>query len=220
MHGAWHGGWCWRGVAERLSAAGHRVYTPTLTGLGERAHLLDAQVGLHTHVEDVIGVLHYEQIEDAVLVGHSYGGFVVREAADLRPDRVRKIVLLDAWAGRDGESVDTRAPEWFGNWVAAATVDDVIAIPPAAGVGVTGAAAAWLESLLTPQPRLTFSQATSLTGAVDKIPCRAIACSPGNGIPFGEWAAEFGWDTAVIESGHDAMLIAPDDVARLLLAEA
>jgi len=221
VHGAWHGGWCWRAVAERLRAAGHQVYTPTLTGLGERAHLLREDVGLRTHVDDITGVLRYEEIKDAVLVGHSYGGFVVREAADRSPDRVKRIVLLDAWVGRDGESIDDRAPEWFGHWVASATAGNVIAVPPVVAVGVsTAAAAAWLEGLMTPQPRRTFAQATSLTGAVDSIPCRAIVCTPGNGVPFGKWAAEFGWDTVAIESGHDAMLIAPDEVARILLAEA
>lgn len=221
VHGAWHGGWCWRPVAERLRAAGHRVYAPTLTGLGERAHLLHAGVDLRTHADDIVGVLRYEQIEDAVLVAHSYGGFVAREAADRSPGNVGRIVLLDAWVGRDGESIDTRAPEWFGDWVASATADDAITVPPAAAVGVTDAAAAtWLASLLTPQPRRTFSQATSLTGAVDKIPCRAVVCSPGNGVPFGPWAEEFGWDTVAIESGHDAMIIAPDEVAHALLAEA
>jgi pimeloyl-ACP methyl ester carboxylesterase len=221
VHGAWHGGWCWRKVAERLRAAGHQVFTPTLTGLGERAHLRDAEVSLRTHVDDVIGVLRYEELADAIVVGHSYAGFVVREAADRAPERVRRLVLLDAWVGRDGDSMDSRAPDWFGNWVASTTADDAIAVPPAAGVGITDTAtAAWLQGMLTPQPRQTFSQATRLTGAVDTIPCRAIVCSPGNGIPFGEWAGEFGWNTVTIESGHDAMLIAPGDVARVLLEEA
>jgi pimeloyl-ACP methyl ester carboxylesterase len=221
VHGAWHGGWCWRRVAERLRAAGHRVLTPTLTGLGERAHLNGSAVGLHTHAEDIAGMLRFEDLRDVILVGHSYAGFVVREAADQMAERVRRIVLLDAWMGQDGESMDSRAPEWFRDWVDSATQDGSIAVPPAAAVGVTDDSdAAWLAGLLTPQPRLTFSQGTRLTGAVDEIPCQAVVCAPGNGIPFDQWARELGWEPAVIKSGHDAMITVPAEVARILLAAA
>jgi pimeloyl-ACP methyl ester carboxylesterase len=221
VHGAWHGGWCWRRVAERLRAAGHRVFTPTLTGLAERAHLRRWDVGLHTHAEDIARMLRFEDLRDVILVGHSYGGFVVREAADQEAERVRRIVLLDAWIGRDGESIDSRAPDWFRDWVDSATEDGLIGVPPVASVGVTDDGdAAWLADMLTPQPRLTFSQATRLTGAVDDIPCQAVVCAPGGGVPFGQWASESGWDPVVIESGHDAMITAPAEVARVLLAPA
>jgi len=221
VHGAWHGGWCWRRVADRLRAAGHHVLTPTLTGLGERAHLRGGEIGLHTHAEDIAGVLRFEDLRDAILVGHSYGGFVVREAADQMAERVRRIVLLDAWIGRNGESMDSLAPEWFRDWVDSATKDGIIAVPPVAAVGVTDDSdAAWLAGRLTPQPRLTFSQATRLTGAVDGIPCQAVVCAPAGGIPFGQWASEFGWEQAVITSGHDAMITAPAEVTRILLATA
>ncbi len=221
VHGAWHGGWCWRRVAERLRAAGHQALTPTLTGLGERAHLHRRDVGLHTHADDITAVLRFEDLRDVILVGHSYGGFVVREAADRMAGRVRRIVLLDAWTGRDGDSMESRAPAWFRDWIDSATQDGLIAAPPAASVGVTDDGdAAWLADMLTPQPRLTFSQATCLTGAVDSIPCQAVVCTPGGGIPFGQWATESGWEPAFIESGHDAMITAPAEVARVLLAAA
>ena len=82
IHGAWHGGWCWKHVARLLRTAGHEVFTPTLTGLGERAHLLNPDVGLDTHVQDVLGVLEYEDVRDVVLVGHSYGGMVIAGVAE------------------------------------------------------------------------------------------------------------------------------------------
>ena len=82
VHGAWHGGWCWSRVATRLRAAGHIVHTPTLTGLGERRHLISAQVNLDTHVEDVVNLLEFEDLRDVVLVGHSYGGIVITGVAD------------------------------------------------------------------------------------------------------------------------------------------
>jgi pimeloyl-ACP methyl ester carboxylesterase len=235
VHGAWHGGWCWREVAEGLRAAGHRVYAPTLTGLGELAHLRTADTGLSTHVADVCGLLRGEELRDVVLVGHSYAGFVVREAADRMPERVRRLVMLDAWAGRDGESFLDRAPERFRQWLDSLVEPDggegdggegsggrgeVLRTPSAAAVGVTDPAlAARLEPLLTPQPRRTFTEPTRLTGAVDAVPCRAILCVPAR-LPFAETAAEFGWEAVELGTGHDAMLTAPGEVVRLLLQSA
>lgn len=221
VHGAWHGGWCWRRVADRLRSAGHQVFTPTLTGLGERAHLCGPEVGLRTHVDDIVGVLRCEELRDVILVGHSYSGFAVREAADRMADRVRRIVLVDGWAGPDGESMDSRSPDWFLDWVNSVTTDGVITVPPASLMGVTGEAdAAWVERLMTPHPRLTFSEPTRLSGAVAGIPGLAVVTAPGVGIPYAEWAAESGWDHTVIESGHDAMITAPAALTSILLAQA
>jgi len=107
VHGAIVGGWCWRWVTPELRAAGHGVYTPTLTGLGERAHLASPEVDLDTHVEDIINVLQYEDLTGVVLVGWSYGGMIVAGAADRAPERVAHVVFLDSDVPRDG---DTSAP--------------------------------------------------------------------------------------------------------------
>jgi len=104
--GAWLGGWCWRDVAAPLQAAGHSVASATLTGLGERAHLLSPQIGLHTHVADIVGLFHYRDLSAVTLVGHSYGGTVITAAAEQVPDRIRRLVYLDASVPRDGESND------------------------------------------------------------------------------------------------------------------
>jgi pimeloyl-ACP methyl ester carboxylesterase len=218
VHGAWHGGWCWRQVAARLREAGHEVHTPTLTGLGERAHLAGPGIGLRTHVQDILGLLRLEDLHDVVLVGHSYAGLVVREAADRMPERVSRMVLVDAWAGRDGESLDDRAPEFFRRWVESVTADGLLATPPPAMVGVTDPdQVAWLAARLTPQPRLTFSEPTRLTGAVDAIACRAVLCTPGGPMPFAQLADEHGWPTTVLDVGHDAMVTAPRELADILL---
>lgn len=220
VHGAWHGGWCWQQVAARLREAGHEVRTPTLTGLGERAHLAQPGIGLRTHVDDILGVLRYEDLHDVVLVGHSYAGLVVRESADRMPERVSRLVMVDAWAGRDGESLDDLAPEFFRRWVESVTADGLLAAPPPAMVGVTDPGqVAWLAGRLTPQPRLTFSEATRLTGAVDPIACRAVLCTPGGPMPFARLAEEHGWPVTVLDVGHDAMVTAPRELADILLED-
>ncbi|MGW0582764.1 alpha/beta fold hydrolase, partial [Streptomyces sp. NPDC002920] len=96
LHGGRHGGWCWKHVAAALRQEGHLVYTPTLTGLGERAHLLSPSIGLDTHVQDLVAVFEFEDIQDAVLVAHSYGGMVASGAMERIADRVRSLVLFDA----------------------------------------------------------------------------------------------------------------------------
>src|SRR5262249_25490134 len=96
VHGASHGGWCWKKIAPPLRAPGQEVYAATLTGLGGRAHLLSREVGLDTHIEDIINVLVYEELSTVVLVGHSYGGMVITGVAERMPERVRHLVYLDA----------------------------------------------------------------------------------------------------------------------------
>jgi pimeloyl-ACP methyl ester carboxylesterase len=221
VHGAWYGGWCWRDVAAPLRAAGHQVLTPTLIGLGERRHELRHDVGLRDHVKDVVELLQVADLRDVVLVGHSYGGFVVREAADREPERIAELVLVDAWVGRDGDSIYGLAPEVFRKWIDGATADGVIAVPPASTVGVTEPdQVAWIEPQLTPHPRRTFADPTQLTGAVDGIPTRAVVCTPAGLIPFGEWARGFGWPTAELEAGHDVMTTAPAALAGILSEDA
>jgi pimeloyl-ACP methyl ester carboxylesterase len=214
--GAWHGGWCWTHVADRLRAAGHRVLTPTLTGLDGGEPRPD--VGLGTHADDVVTLLNTEDLTEVVLVGHSYAGLVVRQAADRVPERVGRLILVDAWAGPDGASMDDLAPEPFRRWVDRNTADGLIAVPPPRMVGVDDPEqVAWLTPRLVPQPRRTFAEPTVLTGRVEALPCRAIVCVPDNGMPFGTWAREFGWPVDEIGTGHDAMLTAPDELTALLL---
>lgn len=214
VHGAWYGGWAWATVAQQLRDAGHDVHTPTLSGVG--GHPDPATVDLHTHADDIVRLLDEHDLRDVVLAAHSYGGLVAREAADRRTDRIKELVMIDAWAGRDGDSLDSLAPEYFRAWVDSATSDGLIATPSASAVGVTDPdQVAWLEPRLRPQPRLTFSQPTQLSGAVDRIPTRAVVCVPGR-MPFAEIAKSFGWPATEITSGHDALTVAPDRLSELL----
>ncbi len=111
IHGAWHGSWCWTRVRRLLAAAGHRVFAPTLTGLGERSHLLSRDVGLDTHIADVANLMIWEDLRDIVLVGHSYGGAIVRHVADKMPDRIRSLVYLDAFVPENGKAVFDYLPD-------------------------------------------------------------------------------------------------------------
>jgi pimeloyl-ACP methyl ester carboxylesterase len=104
VHGASHGGWCWRDVRAALQSNGHDVFTPTLTGLGERSHLLSPDIDLNTHILDVVNVLEWEELTDVILVGHSYGGHVITGVADRAKSQLRHIVYLDAYIPADGES--------------------------------------------------------------------------------------------------------------------
>jgi pimeloyl-ACP methyl ester carboxylesterase len=141
VHGAWHGGWCWRKVVPLLASAGHRVLAPTLTGLGERSHLVTPEVDLDTHIQDINAVFHYEDVRDAVLVGHSYGGMVVAGAAPSLIHRLGSVVYLDAFLPEDGKALQ--------DYVALRAPDDAWRLP-APGTpprfGVKDAAdVAWME---------------------------------------------------------------------------
>jgi pimeloyl-ACP methyl ester carboxylesterase len=227
VHGAWHGGWCWDRVRPELLAAGHRVSTPTLAGLGGRRAELSPQVSLGQHVDDVVDAIAAagaRSHDDVVLVGHSYAGVVVREAADRLPEGVARIVLLDAWVGGDGDSMLSIAPDWFAEAVVQAAHDSgdgwKIPAPPPSLVGVDDPAdGAWLSAHLTPHPLKTFSDPTTLSGAVDAVPTVAIVCTRQSGIPFADWAEDHGWPVEPIESGHDVMVTNPVELAHALAAQ-
>lgn len=221
VHGAWHGGWCWERLLPQLLARGVAASTLTLSGLGARARELTEHTDLDRHVADVVAALR-AQTAPVTLVGHSYAGLVVRQAADEAPDNVRRIVLIDGWAGPDGTSLMDAAPAWFADGIRAlaATGGDGwrIPVPAPQAVGVEDPGdIAWLTPLLTEQPLATFTQPTSLSGRVELIPGRAILCRPA-GIPFDELARSIGYETVSLDTGHDAMVTAPAALAAALCA--
>src|SRR5205809_2952479 len=110
IHGAWHGSWCWKRVRRLLQAQGHDVFTPTLTGVGERSHLLSRDVNLETHILDIVNLIRWEELSDIVLCGHSYGGCVISGVADRIPDRIRALVYLDAFVPENGENLGQHVP--------------------------------------------------------------------------------------------------------------
>jgi len=224
VHGAWHGGWCWSRVADRLRGAGHRVFTPTLTGLGERSHLLHAGIDLKTHIDDVVNVMTWERLTDVVLCGHSYGGMVISGVAEQMASKIRSIVFLDAFVPRDGEAaVNLTGPASRDNIRAALQRGDIAAPSRSAeAFGVNQADRAWVDSLCVPHPIATFTDKIALTGAKDRIArktyIRAAAYpSPGFDRALTEAKADPSWRTYELGCGHDVMVDSPEQLVEILL---
>ena len=169
VHGAWFGGWCWTEVAAYLRGKGHRVFTPSLTGLGDRAHLAGPGVTLSTHVADVLDVLQSEELRDVILVAHSYAGVPCAMAAAQAADRIGRLVFLDSVLPEDGKPLSAlSAPDVWEARLAAArmTPSSGFAPPPIAAFGVTDPKQiAWLQRQLRPQPIGTYLEAPRLTAS-------------------------------------------------------
>jgi len=229
VHGAWHGGWCWLRVARLLRDAAHEVYTPTLTGLGERAHLLSPEVDLDLHIRDVAAVMEYEDLREVILTGHSYGGMVITGAADRGADRVSRLVYLDAANPKDGQSlVDVSGGYITWTRQLGTVVDGVelVLLPETSDVGLMYGVtdpddAAWMISRLTGHPWRCFEQPLTLTdeASYGAIPQYHIVCTSTLATRDPELIAEARaggrlWD---IDTGHDLMITEPRRVADALL---
>ncbi|TDE25103.1 alpha/beta fold hydrolase [Nonomuraea mesophila] len=224
VHGAWHGGWAWQRVAPLLRAAGHEVHTPTLTGLSDRAHVLLPQVGLATHVQDVVALIEAYDARDVVLVGHSYAGQVVTGVADRVGERLARRVHLDAFVGEDGEAaIDLLPATVAGHYresVAGPGFGWLIPVRSLSVLGVTEQADLdWLTPRLTPHPWLTYTEPLRLSGKGEQVPAAFIECTDWMRVftPQAERAAARGWPVHEIATGHEAMVTAPGELAELLL---
>lgn len=225
VHGLWHGGWCWSAVAERLHAMGHRVTAPTHTGLGERSHLMSADITLDTFVEDVVRHITFEDLSDVVLVGHSFGGIPITGVADRIPERLAHLVYLDAIALNSGETwMSLLPPDIAADRSALAqSSSGGVSLPPAPpeSFGVTAPEdVAFIGDRLTPHPFATFTTSLMLNGPVGNgVPATYIECTSPAYRPARvalERARGFGWPIETIACGHDAMVVAPQEVAELL----
>lgn len=234
VHGGFQGGWCWSRVAEPLRARGWRVFAPSLTGLGDRAHLLTPEVGFETHVNDVLGVLEAEELQDVVLVGHSAGGTVITAVADRAPDRLRAVVYLDASLPASGQSMfdfmgDSQGiPDLFRSQ--AAESGDGWRVPAgspfdAAGFGVEDSDdAAWVNRRMSDHPLAAFTGPVELTGAWQKVATKHYIRCEGFQIAHGEPTisrveADPSWTSERWDCGHSPHITDPgrvvDVIARL-----
>jgi pimeloyl-ACP methyl ester carboxylesterase len=225
VHGAWAGGWIWRDMADRLRALGHRVYTPTLTGLGERSHLVSPQINLTTHALDVANLIKWEELSDIVLVGHSYGGMVISGVAEKVPaGAIRSIVYLDAFLPNDGQSLaDLAAPPGE-----AQPVPLQLNPVPFPGMGRTGDP--HLEKLVTPHPLGCFTEKLVLTGARERIPIKTYVQATGQ-MPGGPPVSPFtrmaetvasnpAWRLEKLACGHNTMIDLPQETLDVFLRAA
>ena len=171
VHGAWIGGWSYRRVADKMRALGHVVYTPTLTGIGERSHLYHPDIDLEAHVTDVLNVIEWEQLDDIILVGHSYGGMVITLVADRIPEKVSHLVYLDAFVPQDGQSEMDFLPDDQKGFMRAAAAESNNGIPPlpAEFFGLNENDIPMYNKLCSLQPIMTFEQPVKLTGGLQKL---------------------------------------------------
>ena len=226
VHGAWHGSWCWKRVRKALQTQGHDVFTPTLTGIGERSHLLSRHVNLETHILDVENLIRWEDLSDVVLCGHSYGGCVISGVADRFPERIRALVYLDAFVLQSGENLAQHVPEAQYKQLleAVQAVGDGWKVPPipAAVFNVNSNDRDWVDQQCTMQPIGTFEQCIQLSGGARNI--ANVTYISANGFvegspfpPFYEKAKAMGWKTITVPCGHDVMLDSPDELTKILL---
>lgn len=238
VHGGWHGGWCWRKVVPLLRAAGHEVWTPTLTGLGDRGHLLTPAVDLSTHVQDVVNLLEYEDLRGVLLVGHSSGGTVVAGVAQRVPERLAHLAYLDAFVPEAGQSlVDLLSPERRHDFErrVRAEGEDWKLPSPAPGPwevsvrqvwGVADEAdLRWMVPRLGPHPFKTMTEPLPAGNPAATPPRTYIRCTSFPNPTFDRFAEAAGrpgsgWRSRELATGHDAMVTMPRALAALLLGSA
>jgi pimeloyl-ACP methyl ester carboxylesterase len=217
VHGASHGGWCWQRVADRLIAKGHRVFAPTLTGLCERSHLLNDKIDLTTHINDIVNEIKWKDLNQIVLVGHSYGGMVITGVAEQVASQIDSIVYVDAFLPGDGQSLL-----------------DVTALyapgrppPPSSAAGFTAFMnvnekdSAWVASKLTAQPLGTLTEKLRVSGAFLRVPRKLFIGVTKGEQPFfkavaDRYAADPAWQVHQVDCGHDVMIDKPDELTAIL----
>ena len=222
-HGAWSAGWSWKKMRPLLHDLGHELFTPTHTGLGERVHLASQEVGLETHIADILGVLKFEDLQNVFLVGHSYGGMVATGVADRAPERLAHLIYLDAFVPRNGQSLFDLQPTEIQAAMREAVQTDGDGwlvpqnpLPP----DTSEADVAWITPRRLMQPLKTFEQPINLTGAVDRLPKSYIYCTRLGPVDifkkFSQRARNEGWNYFEIDSSHSPHITAPQALATLL----
>ena len=224
VHGAWHGGWCWRRVTDLLTARGHEVFAPTLTGLGDRSHLASLPIDLSTQIEDVVRAMQFEDLSNVVLVGHSYGGFVISGVAERLEKSIKSIVFLDAFVPDNGMSLSDYWPpdrKKLFEEMAASTGWKTIPAPSAAFFKVNEKDQAWADSKSVPHPYPCFTEKARLTGARERIVKKAYVraaeyTSTYFSMFYEKYKNDPAWRTYAVPCGHDVMIDMPQRLVDIL----
>ena len=221
-HGAWSAGWAWKKMHPLMAAAGHRLVTPTQTGLGEREHLANPSVDLETHIQDLLGVIKHEELKDFVLIGHSYGGMVATGVADRVPELISKFIYLDAFVPKDGQAlVDILGPEGARGMRESAKAGDGWRVPSNPPSPDTSAEdLKWIQAHRLPHPLKCFETPVKLRNGDTKIPRAYIYAKrapPADTFrQFAERAKSEHWDYREIDASHSPHITAPEALAALL----
>ena len=233
VHGAWPGGWCWKKTTPLLRAAGAEVFAPTLTGMGERAHLSDrlnpSEITLDVHIQDIVQLMRYEGLEDVVLVGHAYAGMVITGVAEVCPERIAHMVYVNGVIPADGESmVDQLIPvrgEEFASWVRGLIEKGNGFLPAPASVEEVGRRwgitdpddLAWVGANVTPQPAAAMAGTVRMGNPkAAKIPKSFVGGGESGFDSVAERARQAGWGVYPVDSGHDTMISHAGELAEIL----
>lgn len=208
----WHGGWALTPIARKLRARGHEVFTPTLTGLGERSHLARSAINLDTHIDDVANVLRFEDLSNVILCGHSYAGMVITGVADRMPERIASLVYIDAFVPEDGQAWwDLAGDRYRQLAVDRSQADGLGVVPPE-----------HLDERCTPHPVATFHQAIRLTGRWQNVQEKVFIYASGwPETPFTSTCEALqtdpAWTVKSLPTRHNIIRDAPDDLVSIVL---
>ena len=219
-HGAWSSGWAWQKVRPLMRQRGHEFWTPSYTGLGERSHLANPEIDLELHIQDVVNVLEYEDLDDVVLVGHSYGGMVATGVADRAAPRLQQLVYLDAFVPRDGQSLHDLVPPEHVAHQRDHAIDGWKVQPTPVPPDTSADDKVWIEARRMPQPIKTLTQKLNLKNGETKLPRSYIYCTkkaPGDVfVQFAERAKKEGWPYFELAASHSPNVTAPAALADVL----
>jgi pimeloyl-ACP methyl ester carboxylesterase len=227
VHGSFAGGWIWQKVAPLLRASGNDVYTPTLTGLSDRSHLLESSINLTTHITDIVNVIFYEDLKDVILVGNSYAGMVITGVSTAVPEKIRKLVYLDAYLPEDGQCELDLWPPQIRSQIKSdeAAQKGFREAPPPEFFEITDPEmAGWIKARFTPHPLNTYYQpvppSTPESKAISRVYIHCVGSPKSTSpifAPFAVKAKENGWPVYEMKTGHLVMLTMHKELALLLL---
>ena len=226
VHGSWRGGWCYARVARLLRDAGHDVFTPTLTGMGERAHLAHTKINLDTHIQDIVNVITYEALADVILCGHSYAGMVITGVAGEIPERIASLFYLDAYVPSSGESFfDIETPRIARLFLdLAARHKGRVPPMPASALNVNARDVAWVNASCVPQSLASFAQAVRTGVEAVEVSRLTYVFATANRMEIfrsihDRLINDPRWKVLTVACGHDVMIDAPEELAAMLMAE-